>query len=177
MADCDWAAGCYFGFLGPSTGIAVDSTGAVVVAYNAGNANAAPQRMYVRRSVDRGATWSGRLEVSDPNPAVHNGFPAVAAGPVPGDFRLIWQDTRGGGTGAWNTWMRTTANGGASWSTAQRLSDLGAGAPYKSAAGYAFPYGEYLELTVDGEGRNHAVWGEGASYDGPGGTWYTSGAP
>jgi hypothetical protein len=28
---------------------------------------------------------------------------------------------------------------------------------------------------VDAGGRNHIVWGEGDSFTGPGGTWYTSG--
>ena len=26
-------------------------------------------------------------------------------------------------------------------------------------------------LSVDGNGINHAIWGEGTSYDGPGGSW------
>ena len=46
-------------------------------------------------------------------------------------------------------------------------------APYKHPAGYTFPYGDYLSLSVDGDGANHVIWGEGASYDGPGGSWYT----
>ena len=62
-----------------------------------------------------------------------------------------------------------------SWSAAMRLSDLGSGASYKTAAGYAFPYGDYFEIAVDGTGRNHVIWAEGTSYDGPGGTWYTRG--
>ena len=49
------------------------------------------------------------------------------------------------------------------------------GAPYKTRAGYMFPYGDYLSLSVDGEGTNHVIWGEGASYNGPGGVWYTRG--
>jgi hypothetical protein len=32
-----------------------------------------------------------------------------------------------------------------------------------------------MEIAVDGRGRNHVVWGEGISYIGPGGTWYTRG--
>ncbi len=80
MADCSWADGCYFGFLGPSAGIAVDSTGRVVIAYNAGNSVGGAQRMYVRYSTDQGNTWSARQEVSDPNSSVNNGFPALASG-------------------------------------------------------------------------------------------------
>lgn len=76
----------------------------------------------------------------------------------------------------WYTWYRSTSNGGTSWSSPDvRLSDLASGAPYKSAIGYAFPYGDYHELSVDSGGRNHVIWGEGASCSGPGGSWYTRG--
>ena len=175
MADCSWAEGCYFGFFGPSAGIAVDSTGRVVIAYNAGNSAGGAQRMYVRYSTDQGNTWSARQEVSDPGANVNNGFPALAAGNSASDFRLIWQDDRNGTTTSWNTWYRQSSNGGATWSAAVRLSDASSGAPYKTSAGYKFPYGDYLEIAVDGSGRNHFVWGEGDSYTGPGGTWYTRG--
>jgi hypothetical protein len=175
MPDCSWAEGCYLGFLGPSAGIAVDSTGRIVVAYNAGNAAGAPQRMYVRYSTDNGNTWSARQEVSDPGANVNNGFPALAAGNSAGDFRLIWQDDRNGATTAWNTWYRQSSNGGVSWSAPVRLSDATSGAPYKSSAGYKFPYGDYLEIAVDASGRNHFIWGAGDSYTGPGGSWYTRG--
>jgi len=174
MPDCPWAAGCYFGFFGPSVGLAVDLVGTVIVAYHAGGTPGAPQPMYVRTSTDGGATWSARREMSVPDPAVHNGFPALGAGGA-GDFRLVWQDTRGGGTASWNTWFRETRNGGATWSAAVRLSDQTSGAPYKHANGYRFPYGDYLEIAVDAGGRNHIVWGEGDSFTGPGGTWYTGG--
>jgi hypothetical protein len=175
MPDCSWADGCYFGFLGPSAGIAVDSTGRLVLAYNAGNSAGAPQRMYTRYSTDGGNTWSARQEVSNPNTSINNGFPAVVAGTSASDFRLIWQDDRNGATTAWNSWYRRSTNGGATWSTAIRLSDLGTGAPYKTASGYKFPYGDYLEIAVDASGRNHFIWGEGDSYTGPGGSWYTRG--
>lgn len=175
MPDCPWAVGCYFGFFGPSVGVAVDLAGTVVVAYHAGGAPGAPQPMYVRTSTNGGSTWSTRQQVSVPDPAVHNGFPALGAGGAAGDFRLVWQDTRGGGTNAWNTWFRETANGGATWSAAVRLSDQTSGAPYKHANGYRFPYGDYLEIAVDAGGRNHIIWGEGDSFTGPGGTWYTGG--
>jgi len=51
-----------------------------------------------------------------------------------------------------------------------RLSNLDSGAPYKTSAGYAFPYGDYLEIAVDPFGTSHVAWGEGTSYTGPGGT-------
>ncbi len=55
------------------------------------------------------------------------------------------------------------------------MSDLGTGAPYKSANGYRFPYGDYFEVAVDNNGLGHYIWGEGISFTGPGGTWYTRG--
>jgi hypothetical protein len=56
-----------------------------------------------------------------------------------------------------------------------RLSDLGSGAPYKTAAGYAFPYGDYFEMETAPSGVNYVIWSEGTSYVGPGGSWYTRG--
>jgi hypothetical protein len=174
MPPCDWAPGCYFGFLGPSAALAVDSAGAVIVAYNAGINAGDAQKMWVRTSPN-GVNWSARTEISTGGSSINNGFPAVATGANPGDFRLVWQDDRNGATTAWNTWYRRTSNGGSTWSTAVRLSDLASGAPYKTSQGYKFPYGDYLELAVDSNGKNHVIWGEGDSYTGPGGTWYTSG--
>jgi len=174
MPDCTWSPGCYFGFFGPSVALAVDSAGTILIAYNAGDAAGAPQKMWTRASTN-GVGWSARQDVSNGSTAVNNAFPALAAGPAAGDFRLAWQDDRKGSTTAWNTWYRRTSNGGATWSAPVRLSDLGSGASYKSANGYAFPYGDYFEIAVDSSGTAHVVWGEGASYDGPGGTWYTRG--
>jgi hypothetical protein len=174
MPDCPWAAGCTLGFLGTSNVIAMDVNGTLMIAYHANSTPSAPEQMYVRTSTD-GVTWSARTQISDPSSAVNNGFPAIAAGPTAGDFRVAWQDDRNGSTTAWNTWYRRTTNGGGTWSTAVRLSDQSGGAPYKTAAGYAFPYGDYFEMAVDSNGRNYVIWGEGASYSGPGGTWYTRG--
>jgi hypothetical protein len=101
---------------------------------------------------------------------VHNAFPGVAAHPTAaGDFRVTWQDDRVQSQTGWNTWYRRTTNGGTSWSADIRLSDLATGAPYKSASGYQFPYGDYHELAVSSDGWNHVIWGAGTSYTGPGG--------
>ena len=105
-------------------------------------------------------------------------FPAVAAGPAAGDFRVVWQAATDGGQNRWNTWVQETSDGGETWRDSPlRLSDQANGASYKHAEGYAFPYGDYLGLAVDGEGVAHAIWGEGPSWDGPGGTWSTRQAP
>ncbi|MEW5985936.1 MAG: sialidase family protein, partial [Chloroflexota bacterium] len=172
---CEWAPGCYLGFLGPVVGVAVDPAGTILVAYNAGLTDGAPQRLFVRVSTDGGLTWSPRRELSNGDPDVNNGFPAVSAGPTPGDFRVVWQDDRHGPTESFNTWLRQTLDGGRTWRAAVRLSDRPSGPPYKHPAGYQFPYGDYLELAVDGNGVNHVLWGAGESYTGPGGTWYTRG--
>ena len=175
MPACDWSPGCYLGFLGPSMGLAVDRVGTVLVAYHAGISPQSPQQLYIRASEDGGLTWSERRQISSQDPAVNNAFPAVAAGPAPDDFRVIWQDDRIREQTGWNTWYRRTTDGGQTWSLPVRLSNQPFGASYKDWAGYAFPYGDYLELEVGDDGTNYAIWGEGGSYDGPGGTWYTRG--
>ncbi len=174
VPDCQWAEGCKFGFFGPSAVLAIDSTGLLMIAYNTGNIPGSPQKLYVRTSID-GVTWSSRLEVSNGLDTVNNAFPALATSSVPGDFRLVWQDDRNGSTNRWNTWYRRSTDGGVTWSTEVRISGLGSGAPYKYPEGYAFPYGDYLEIDVDSSGMNHVVWGEGASWNGAGGSWYTRG--
>jgi BNR repeat-like domain len=172
---CEWAAGCYQGFLGPVAGIAADPAGDLLAVYNAGDADGAPQQIWSRSSADGGESWTPRQRLSRPSPLVHNAFARVAAGPAAGDFRVVWQGDRGRLTDAWNTFYRQSLDGGASWGPRRRLSDQPAGAPYKKRRGYAFPYGDYLGLAVDRDGRSFVIWGEGASYLGPGGSWYTRG--
>lgn len=177
MPDCAWAAGCTLGFFGPSAALAIDKAGTIMtimIAYNAGDVAGQPQKMWARTSTN-GANWSARQELSNGATTVNNAFPALAAGPMAGDFRVAWQDDRNGSTTAWNTWYRSTNNSGTTWSAPIRVSDLGAGAPYKNANGYAFPYGDYFEIAVDAGGTAHLIWGEGTSYTGPGGSWYTRG--
>ena len=175
VPSCPWAAGCGMGFLGSTAALAVDSAGKLMLVYHVNDTPDVPEQMYVRTSTD-GVTWSARQKISVVSASVHNAFPAVVAHPITaGDFRVTWQDDRVLSQTGWNTWYRRTTNGGTTWSTDIRLSDLATGAPYKSASGYAFPYGDYHELAVSSDGWNHVVWGEGASYSGPGGVWYTRG--
>ena len=169
---CRWAPGCYRGFLAPATGIDVDDAGTVIVAYNAGRLAGLPQQIYVRSSLD-GVVWTDPLAISHSVKDANNAFPTVTAGPGVGDFSVIWQGDANGNTSAWNTWMRRTFDSGRTWGPIVRLSTREGGAPYKTAKGYEFPYGDYLDATCDGAGRVHAIWGSGESYDGPGGTWYT----
>ena len=134
-----------------------------------------PQKLWVRTTSD-GVSWSAAQQLSSTTPGVHNGFPAIAASrTTPDGFRVVWQDDREESEVGWNTWIRITLDGGASWSAPELLSGLASGAPYKGASGYSFPYGDYFEIAVDGQDVNHIIWGEGASYTGPGGSWYTRG--
>ena len=78
-------------------------------------------------------------------------------------------DTR---TGRWNVWYSRTTDGGATWSDAIRLSNARGGAVYKGPKGFLEAYGDYGEIDVTNEGKTVAIWGEGASYTGPGGVWF-----
>jgi hypothetical protein len=166
------AGSCGPDFFASSASLDVDSAGTILLAYSANNTAQAPKTLYVRTSTD-GVSWSARSDIGQNTG--DNGFPSVEAGPTAGDFRVTWQDSRNGAS-AWNTWYRRTTTGGSTWAAQVRLSDLGTGAPYKTAAGYAFPYGDYMDLAVNASGTNLVTWGEGPNWDGPGGTWFTKGA-
>jgi hypothetical protein len=170
---CAWSPGCYFGFFGSTAVLACDDAGTFMLAYVDSTVANAPQQIVVRTSTD-GVTWSAKRQISYPNAAVNNAFPGVVAGRDPGDYRIVWQDDRFG-FGLWNTWFTQTRDGGATWSPHVRLSDALVSGPYKTSAGYFFPYGDYLGMAIDEFGTHHVIWGEGASWNGPGGTWYTQG--
>jgi hypothetical protein len=175
VPPCAWAAGCTQGFFGTTPNMAIDSAGKLLIAYHVNSTPDVPEQMYIRTSTD-GVTWTPRLQISVASTAVNNAFPSVAAHPTTaGDFRVVWQDDRQQSQTGWNTWYRRTTNGGTSFSTDIRVSDLTSGAPYKNANGYAFPYGDYLDLSVGPDGVNQVTWGEGASYSGPGGCWTAHG--
>lgn len=168
------AKGCYQGFFGPAPSITIDAMGKFMIVYNAGTVAGAPEKLWYRTSLD-GQNWSARTLLSSNDANIDNEFPVVAHGPAAGDFRVAWQRDRSGDPDDWNTSFRSTTDGGITWSPVTRLSNLAAGAPYKTPNGYVFPYGDYIQLSVDAQGRNHVVWGEGMSHRGPGGTWYTRG--
>lgn len=177
----EWAPGCYQGFLGPSAAVAFDTSGRLMIVYNAGTERGKPQRLWIRTSQD-GVEWGQRRRISKGNPWINNAFPAVEAGSLPGDFRVVWQDDRRtrppkktNQVRWWNTWYRRTTDGGATWSRTVRLSKSREKAVYQSNRGYGFPYGDYLWLGVDDSDTNHVIWGEGESLVGNGGTWYARG--
>ena len=171
--------GCYGDYFAAQAAVAADTAGHLMVAYTLNTADAGPHTLFVRTSTD-GVSWSGRKAVND---AGDSNFPAIVAGPTAGDYRLAWQDNRNaacgncGGLGGWNTWLARTTNNGGTWTASVRLSNLGAGAPYKTADGYAFTDGDYFGLAVDSAGTNYVIWGEadGSSLYCCGGAWYTRG--
>lgn len=169
--DCDWAAGCTFGFLAAQIAVAVDEAGGVLLAWHQGAEAGDAQSLYVATtSTDTWPAISAPVLLSEGG---DHAFPMAAAGPEAGDLRLIYQADEDGGGTPWNTWYQESKDGGVSWlAEPVRVSDVGDGADYKSEAGYDFPYGDYVGLAVDGEGAAHAIWGEGPSWNGPGGTWW-----
>lgn len=159
---------CYPDFYTAQDAIAVDRGGAFLFVFAKSVTRQGPNALYESRSAD-GVRWT------PPAPINHMGnstSPQVAAGLVPGDFRLVWQDDRNGPR-AWNTWFSRSSNGGKTWSAPVRLSDRGSGERYKNRAGYDFPFGDYLGLAVDRNGRDHVIWGEGEHIYYPGSTWWT----
>ena len=84
-------------------------------------------------------------------------------------FNSVLSNFRQGGWGY-------TTDGGVHWSDEVRLSDLGSGAPYKTADGYVFPYGDYFGIAADASGTNFVIWGEGTGRGSGGGCWFTKGA-
>jgi hypothetical protein len=113
--------------------------------------------------------WTKRRRLS-PRGA-NAAFPA-AVGTGRGDFRVWFMDDRNGGDDAWNVWYRRSTDGGKSWGRTVRISDARSGTAYKDRAGFLEPYGDYGEIAVTSGGATVAVWGEGRSYAGPGGTWF-----
>ena len=164
--DCT-SDGCPDGYYGPTPALAGDPDGNLLYVYAANDAPRAPQRVFLTLSTDGGDTWGTPLPVS---PERANAiFPAATSG-GPGDFRVWWMDTR---TGRWNVWYTSTTDGGATWSVPIRLSNAVSGEPYKRRRGFAEVYGDYGEIDVTDVGATIAIWGEGASYTGPGQVWFT----
>jgi len=161
---------CYPDFYTGEDAVAADDAGHLVFAYAQNDRKQGPNALYVTHSRD-GRRWTAPATIEAQG---NSTSPAIAAAPGDGDFRLVWQDDRNGAK-SWNTWYARSLDGGATWSSALRLSDRATGGGYKHAAGYDFPFGDYLGLSVDSNGVNHVIWGEGSAVYVPGGTWWTLG--
>ncbi|MEP6476046.1 MAG: sialidase family protein [Actinomycetota bacterium] len=165
------AAGCGNDYYTGQTSVSTDPSGHLVFAYEGPLVDRGPQRIYVRTSDDEGRTWGPRtaLSVAGENATT----PRLVAGGSLGDVRLWYMQTANGDDpDAWNVWYRSSTDGGANWTAAVKLSDASSGAGYKTADGFLEVYGDYGEIEVTNTGKTIAVWGEGFSYTGPGGTWF-----
>ncbi len=160
------SAGCYADYYDGAAALGGDGDGDLVLVYVGATTAGGPRSIFARLSTDGGLTWSSRVEISASG--ANAGFPA-AVGTANDQVRVWFMDQR---TGRWNVWYRTSTNLGASWSTAVRISDAASGAPYKNADGFVEAYGDYGEIGITSAGKTVAIWGEGASYNGPGGVWF-----
>jgi len=164
------AAGCSPDFYTGQASVASDPSGNLVFAYEGASRNLGPQQVYTQTSTDEGKTWGHEVAVSR--------LGENATGPRldfagNGQARLWYMQTSNGDDpDAWNVWFRSSSDGGKSWSGAARLSDATAGPRYITQDGFKEIYGDYGEIAVTSAGKTIAVWGEGFSYVGPGGTWY-----
>jgi hypothetical protein len=161
------SAGCPADFYLGHTALSVDASGKAVLLYDGATTAGGKQFVFARRSTDGGVTWSPRQQLSAAGQQAS--MPAIESRGA-GDVRA-WYMEEAGGPDAWNVWYRSSSDGGQTWSAALKISDATSGAAYKTAAGFQEPYGDYGEMAITSLGKVVAVWGEGFSYNGPGGVW------
>jgi hypothetical protein len=162
--------GCPHNHYGGHAALAGDADGNLVIVYDGSRAEGGAQYIYAARSTDGGGTWTEPQQISPGGREIIATEPA-AVGTGDCDIRVIWLDSRSG-IERWNTWFRQSTDCGLTWSDDVRLSDAASGRGYVFARGFAADYGDYSEIAVTSTGSTFAVWGEGFSYHGPGGTWY-----
>ena len=164
------AAGCYDDYYIGQTSVASDRSGNLVFAYEGAERVSNPQQVYTRTSSDRGRTWSRRVALSRLGENATGPMLEFAA---PGEARTWYMQTaRGGDPNAWNVRFRSSSDGGTTWAPSVRISDVASGPGYVGPHGFKEIYGDYGEIAVTNRGKAIAVWGEGFSYIGPGGTWF-----
>jgi hypothetical protein len=166
--DCS-SAHCESGYLGAQIAIASDAAGGLFALWNSGQVDKGPERIYFSSSVNGGANWTSKVDVSDAPEGVEHAFPALAAG-AEGDVRIAWMDSRNDPD--WNTFYRSSPNGGGIWRSQRQISSYVKGYRYVHANGFSFPFGDYFEIAIDSEGQTQAVWGEGQNYKSPGSIWH-----
>lgn len=164
------AEGCPSDYYTGQTSVASDTGGHLAFAYEGATFDGGPQRVYVRTSDDQGRTWSKRVALSvQGENATGPRIDFAGAGEA-----RIWymQTSRGGNPDAWNVWFRSSNDGGSTWSPPVKLSDATSGPSYIGPNGFKEIYGDYGEIAVTNRAKTIAVWGEGFSYLGPGGSWF-----
>jgi hypothetical protein len=162
--------GCPKSHLGGHAALGVDNDGDLVIVYDGSRVPKGPQYIYTQRSTDGGKTWGHRQRISPAGKHIIATEPA-AVGTGNGDFRVWWMDDRDG-IKRWNTFYKRSTDGGRSWSKPKEISEARGGTGYKHGRGFDADYGDYGEIAVTDTGGTIAVWGEGFSYAGPGGTWF-----
>ncbi|HEX5823194.1 MAG TPA: sialidase family protein [Candidatus Limnocylindrales bacterium] len=164
------AEGCTPDFYLGHAAVSADATGKLVYLYDGATTAGGLQTTAAKRSSDGGRTWSAAVTLSATGE--ESTAPAIESRGS-GDVRAWYYQTSGGGNAdAWNVWYRTSTDGGATWTAPLRISDANGGAAYKTAAGFGEIYGDYGEMAITNTGKTIAIWGEGASYSGPGGVWF-----
>jgi hypothetical protein len=163
------AAGCTPDYYLGHHALAADGSGNLVYLYDGATTSGGPQTVWSKKSTDKGATWAAAVALSAAGTMAE--APAVES-TGNGDVRAWYMQTTGTDVDQWNVYYRRSLDGGATWSAAVDISDASSGAAYKSAAGFQEPYGDYGEMAITSTGKSIAVWGEGASYTGPGGVWF-----
>ncbi len=173
--DCA-AYKCGWAYLGAQATMASDVYGNIYVLWNAGSSARGPERIYFAKSVDGGDTYSSKVDVSTAPAGTHHAFPAISA-TGRGDVRISWMDARAanGGMDMWNVYFRGSTNGGGTWSNEIDLSTYVSGFTYIFPEGFRFPFGDYYEMDIDEQGKNHLIFGESYDYDTPGSIWYVQG--
>jgi len=162
------SAGCPPDYYLGHAALTVDASNRVVLLYDGATSAGGPQTITARTSTNQGATWSNPVTVSTVGSEATD--PAIEARGS-GDFRGWYMQTTGSDVDTWNVYYLTSTNG-TTWTAPVRISDATSGAPYKTANGFAEPYGDYGEMAITSAGKSIAIWGEGASYNGPGGVWF-----
>jgi hypothetical protein len=158
------SAGCPGDFYDGHTAVASDGGSGLLLLSDGALRAGGVRRVYSWFSPDKGHTWDARQRLS--LNSAEAGFPAAVG--RNGEFRIWFMDHR---TGKWNVMYRTSTDG-RNWTDSVRLSNAIGGAPYKNAHGFDEVYGDYGEIDITNTGKTVATWGEGSSYDGPGGCWF-----
>ncbi|HSS56311.1 MAG TPA: sialidase family protein [Gaiellales bacterium] len=169
------AAGCSPDFYLGQTSVVEDGKGRLVFAYEGPVRRYGPQRVYVSRSDNGGRTWTPGMPLSVPGENATG--PRLGSSGNGGDVRIWYMQTaHGDDPNAWNVWYRRSHDGGRRWLKPVRISDAPPGAAgYVHRFGFGEIYGDYGEVAVTNHGETFAAWGEGFSYNGPGGTWFNIG--
>ena len=151
------------------TTVASDNAGTLILVYSGSTAAGANGKVWIRRSIDSGATWSAAAEMTTFAGGADATSVAAAGNPVvAGQFTITWMDARGGG---WNVWQSGSLDGGLTWSADAKVSDATSGAAYKTSAGFGLPFGDYNMITINSAGKTVTVSGEGDAAQTHGDIW------